>query len=107
MTKANPKTEEELTLEDDTVKIQAWIKKAYKKKATQVKILDKTSILYEAWECDPKIWLVRVNDEILVLGTDHGSGYEVLSKKMLDSKIDEYAFLIKRYTKWLAKITEL
>lgn len=102
----NLKKLDEDRLKQDLKDIKEWVKEEFKGKFKKVKILEKVDILYAGWECDPYIWLVQVDKKFLILGTDHGSGYSVLSKEFLIEKMIEYSELNVKYVKWVRLVSQ-
>jgi len=98
--------EKKIESDQEKLKIESWVREEYKNKAKRIEILDRANILYLAWECDPKIWLVQVDEEVIALGTDHGTACVIISRQYLDRKISEYSELIRIYVDWMTKITK-
>jgi hypothetical protein len=63
--------------------------------------LHKFDVLFHGWECDPDGWIVEVDNERLVILTDHGSSY-IATTKELKERLKYYRTVIEATEKAIA-----
>lgn len=61
-----------------------------------VRVLFRLNILHHEWEGDPHLFVVSLDKNVKVVGTNHGQPYFVTRQELKD-KIEEYQHLINAY----------